>query len=227
MNGYEGDRMMGFERMAINRGPGNWVTNVRRFARPPMAAEDHCELCAIQIPADHRHLVEPARRRLLCVCNGCAALLGNCDGNRYRAVPEHAQRLENFRMTDAEWEAFSIPIGLAFFVHSTPDRRIVAFYPGPAGPTESLLDLQAWARLVANNPLVADLEPDSEALLVNRVRNAREYFRAPVDRCYALAGLIRTKWRGLSGGDEAWTAIDRFFAGLGEQRAYAGAGRHG
>ena len=219
--------MTGVERMALSTRPGNWVTNVQRFARPREVAEDRCELCSAAIAADHRHLVEPAKRRLLCVCRACATLLGNRDDNRYREVPEAVRQLENFCMTDFDWEAFGIPIGLAFFVHSTPDKRIVAFYPGPAGPTELLLDLQAWARLVASNPLLAELEPDCEALLVNRVRNAREYFQAPIDRCYALVGLIRTKWRGLSGGDEAWTAIDGFFAGLRGQRASTGVYRHG
>lgn len=219
--------MTGVERMALSTRPGNWVTNVQRFARPREVAEDRCELCSASIAADHRHLVEPAKRRLLCVCRACATLLGNRDDNRYREVPEAVRKLENFCMTDSDWEAFGIPIGLAFFVHSTPDKRIVAFYPGPAGPTESLLDLQAWARLVASNPHLAELEPDSEALLVNRMRNAREYFQAPIDRCYALVGLIRTKWRGLSGGDEAWTAIDGFFAGLRGQRASTGVYRHG
>ncbi|MGH6846899.1 MAG: DUF5947 family protein [Methylocella sp.] len=214
--------------MTVSAQPGNWVANVLRFVRPlEVAAEENCELCSAPIAADHPHLVEPAKHRLLCVCRGCAILLGNRDDNRYRAVPEYARRLENFCMTDADWEAFGIPIGLAFFVRSTPDRRVVAFYPGPAGPTESLLDLQAWTTLAANNPILAELEPDSEALLVNRVSNAREYFRAPIDRCYALAGLIRTKWRGLSGGDEAWKAIDGFFAELREQRASAGVYRHG
>ena len=215
------------ERMVLSTRPGNWVASVQRFVRPREVAEEQCELCSAPIATDHRHLVEPAKRRLLCVCSGCATLLGNRDDNWYRAVPEYARRLENFCMTDTEWDAFGIPIGLAFFVHSTPDRRITAFYPGPAGPTESLLDLQAWAKLVANNPLLAELEPDSEALLVNRVRNAREYFQAPIDRCYALVGLIRTKWRGLSGGDEAWKAIDAFFAALREQPASAGVYRHG
>jgi hypothetical protein len=219
--------MTGVERMAMSTRPGNWVTNVQRFVRPREVAQDQCELCSAPITAGHRHLVEPAKRRLFCVCRACATLLGDRDDNRYRAVPETVRQLENFLMTDADWEAFGIPIGLAFFVRSTPDKRIVAFYPGPAGPTESLLDLRAWAKLVASNPLLAELEPDSEALLVNRVRNAREYFRAPIDRCYALVGLIRTKWRGLSGGDEAWTAIDGFFAELRGQRASAGVYRHG
>ena len=103
----------------------------------------------------------------------------------------------------------------------------MAFYPGPAGPTESLLDMQAWAQLVANNPILSELKPDIEALLVHRVKGAREYYLAPIDRCYALVGLIRTKWRGLSGGEVAWKAIDGFFAGLHELRDNAGACHHG
>lgn len=219
--------MTGVARIALSTRPVNWVTNVQRFVRPRDLGEEQCELCSASITTDHRHLVEPAKRRLLCVCRACAILLGNRDGDRYREVPETARRLENFRMTDAEWDAFGIPIGLAFFIQSTPDQRIVAFYPGPAGPTESLLNLQAWVTLVHSNPILAEFESDSEALLVNRVRNAREYFRTPIDRCYALAGLIRTKWRGLSGGDEAWRGIDGFFAALRDQPASAGVCRHG
>ena len=213
--------------MGLSTRPGNWVTNVQRFVRPREVAEEQCELCFVPIAANHPHLVEPAKYRLLCVCRGCAILLRNRDDNRYRAVPEYARRLENFHMTDSEWDSFSIPIGLAFFVHSTADRRIAAYYPGPAGPTESLLDLRAWTHLVAGNPILAALEPDIEALLVNRVKGAREYYLAPIDRCYALVGLIRTRWRGLSGGEEAWKAIDGFFVGLHELRDRAGACRHG
>jgi hypothetical protein len=58
---------------------------------------------------------------------------------------------------------------MAFLFHSTPERRPVALYPGPAGATESLLSLDAWEQLVASNPALADLEPDVEALLVNRI----------------------------------------------------------
>ena len=43
-----------------------------------------------------------------------------------------------------------------------------AYYPSPMGPTESLLELDAWAALEAANPVLATLEPDVEALLVNR-----------------------------------------------------------
>ena len=96
---------------------------------------------------------------------------------------------------------------------------MVAHYPSPAGATESLLDLAAWEELVAWNPVLGELESDVEALLVNRVGRARgltpaSYFVAPLDRCFELVGLIRTSWKGLSGGDEVWRRIGGFFSDL-------------
>src|SRR5262249_33166577 len=52
--------------------------------------------------------------------------------------------LPDFRLTDAQWEGLLIPIQLAFFFHSSPAGRVIALYPSPAGPTESLLDLAIW-----------------------------------------------------------------------------------
>ena len=60
--------------------------------------------------------------------------------------------------------------------------------------------------------MLRDLEPDVEALLVNRVGGARDYFRVGIDECYKLVGVIRTKWRGLSGGQDVWDEIGRLFA---------------
>jgi len=58
------------------------------------------------------------------------------------------------------------------------------------------------------------MERDVEALLVNRVRGAREHFLVPMAECYSLVGLIRMHWRGLSGGREVWEEIGRFFEEL-------------
>jgi hypothetical protein len=211
--------------MTVDR-PGNWVASLQRFARDRHVTAEYCELCSVPLPPDHLHLVEPAKRRLLCVCQVCDILLGEGADNRYRRVPRRARKLENFRMTDAEWDALGIPIGLAFF-QGTTEGRILAFYPGPAGPTESLLELSAWSKLVANNPVLTEQTPDVEALLVNRINGTREYYQIPIDRCYALVGLIRAHWRGVSGGDEAWTAITDFMSDLREQRDETGAYHHG
>jgi hypothetical protein len=87
------------------------------------------------------------------------------------------------------------------------------------GATESALELEAWEELVAANPVLASLEADVEALLVNRARGAREHYVVPVDDCYRLAGLIRMHWKGLSGGKEVWERIEAFFEQLrGEAR---------
>ncbi len=189
----------------------NWVRQVRRFVQP---AETRCELCRTAVPAEHAHLVDIEARRLRCACRSCIVTVGSGESGPYRTLPRRAYRLEGFRLTDAEWDALQIPIGMAFIFHSTPEGRPVALYPGPAGATQSLLGLASWSQLVTRNPVLASLKPDVEALLVDRTNDRRDYYRVPIDRCYALAGLIRKHWRGLSGGTEAWDAIGQFFARL-------------
>ncbi len=104
-----------------------------------------------------------------------------------------------------------IPISLAFFFYSTPAQRFIALYPGPAGAAESLLPLNAWEDISAQSTDLRAMQPDVEALLVNRVGAAREYLIVPIDRCYQLVGLIRLHWRGLSGGALVWGEIAKFF----------------
>jgi hypothetical protein len=87
-------------------------------------------------------------------------------------------------------------------------------YPSPGGATEAMLSAEAWQGLIDDNPALATLQPDVEALLVNRVNGARQYYRAPIDECYKLVGLIRTHWRGLSGGAEVWKQIAIYFDDL-------------
>ena len=43
---------------------------------------------------------------------------------------------------------------------------MTAFYPSPAGATESLLPLTAWEEIVRENPALREMQPDVEALLV-------------------------------------------------------------
>jgi hypothetical protein len=82
----------------------------------------------------------------------------------------------------------------------------MAFYPGPMGATESRLPLEI--------PLLRTLEPDVEALLVDRHLGAREHWIVPIDDCFRLVGLIRTHWQGLTGGRDVWAEVGRFFDGL-------------
>jgi hypothetical protein len=186
---------------------------LRRFVRPRSGAEK-CELCNTELQSVHEHLLELARRKILCSCQACALLFGNEAAARHRRVPRNVRLLEDFRMTDAQWDGLMIPINLAFFFRSTPESKVLALYPSPAGAVESLLDLSCWQELVEQNPSLKDLRPDVETLLVNRVMVPHKYFVAPIDECYRLVGLIRTHWLGLSGGSEVWKQIGQFFMDL-------------
>ncbi len=194
------------------RAPG-WVAAVHRFVRDDDTAQQ-CELCSAWIADAHQHLIEVHARRLVCCCQACALLFGHNDAAKYRTIPQRRDPLPDFRITDAQWDALAVPINIAFFVRSSARSGVMAFYPSPAGATESQLDLEAWQELEADNPVLAQLEPDSEALLVNRVETARAYYRVSIDHCYQLVGLIRAGWRGVSGGAKVWEAIHQFFDAL-------------
>jgi hypothetical protein len=169
-------------------------------------------------------LLEPSSRQLKCCCDACAILFSNQQGGRYRRVPSRVEALPDFHMSDEQWEDLHLPINLAFFVRGTAAGRVQAFFPSPAGATESLLTLEAWDALAADNPTLLALEPDVEALLVNRLGRARDTYRVSIDECFKLVGLIRTHWRGLSGGTEVWDEIGRYFDVL-KQRSHPTVGR--
>jgi hypothetical protein len=177
------------------------------------ATQEVCELCGEVIPPEHRHLLNVSSREIMCSCRACSILFYEeaASEGRYRLIPDRHLFLEDFEMSDAQWESLRIPVDMAFFFYSAPAERVVAFYPSPMGPTESLLKLGAWEELEEANSVLKGMERDVEALLVNRARGAREHFLVPMDKCYSLVGLIRTHWRGFSGGREVWEEIGRFF----------------
>jgi len=189
--------------------------------------ETVCELCAAEIPDEHRHLLDLERDRLRCVCRPCSLLFDReaAGGARYRLVPDRHRRVKGFRLDDRRWDDLAIPVALAYFFRSTREDSVRAFYPGALGAAESLLGLEAWDRLEAENPVLRELEPDVEALLVRRTGQARSCWLVPIDACYRLVAILRTRWRGLSGGSEVWRAVEEFFDDL-EGRART-VDRHG
>jgi hypothetical protein len=178
------------------------------------AAVEQCELCSMRVPPQHRHLLEMPTQRIVCSCDACALRFQDVVEGRFKLIPRDARALPDFAMADLDWENFALPINLAFFFYHTPAKKMMAYYPSPAGATESLLPLVAWDSLVARNAALRKMQPDVEALLVNRAGKARDYFIAPIDKCFELVGTIRMHWRGLSGGQEVWEKIDQFFTAL-------------
>lgn len=191
----------------------NPIAALRRFSRP-RTMEEQCDLCAATLTPEHQHLLEPAVRQVSCVCDACAVLFGSGQQGKYLRVPRRLARWVDFQISDMQWAGLGVPIALAFFVKSSVHGQMTAVYPSPGGATEAILPEEVWTGMVVGNPELKNLETDVEALLVNRVSGAREYYRAPIDECYKLVGLIRTYWKGMSGGDEVWRQIESFFEDL-------------
>jgi hypothetical protein len=196
----------------VNPTPRSPFAALRRFTQPAPTVE-RCGLCGEPLPPEHAHLCEPTARRLVCACQACALLLGSESG-RFRRVPSRLESLPELRLADTQLAALGVPVGLAFFYRASATGSVVAVYPSPAGPLESPVEAEAWESLAADNPVLRELEPDVEALLVNRVRGSRAHYRCSIDRCYHLIGLVRTHWRGFTGGPELWSEVEAYFARL-------------
>jgi len=193
---------------------------LRQFAKRDKTVEK-CELCSLALRPDHLHLIELAQRKLICACDACALLFSG-PSKKYRRVPRRIQTFPSFQLSDAEWNGLMVPINMVFFFKNSVENRVVAMYPSPAGATESLLELESWNEIVSHNPALNEMEPDVEALLVNRLGYSRgysapEYYQIPIDECYKLVGLIRAYWSGLSGGAEVWQQIGEFFRSIKER----------
>jgi hypothetical protein len=197
------------------------VTNLRRLrpaeppppvARPAGEEEEQCELCTLGIRPTHRHLLHLEERRILCVCETCWAVRSG--DAEFRPVGNRTLRLDGLALSDEQWASFQIPIGLAFFMVSTVSGGVIGLYPSPAGATECELDLEAWERLCADNPVLTSLEPDVEALVVNRIAEPPQHAIVPIDRAYELVGVVKASWEGITGGASAERAVEGYFAGL-------------
>ncbi len=207
-------------------------STLRRLARPkevtaaaPETAFQRCEMCTAQINEQlHSHVVHLENRSLLCTCRPCALLFTErgAGRGRYRAVPDRYLRDRAFRMTELQWDELQIPVRMAFFFHNSDLERPLAFYPSPAGATESLLPMDAWRDGLGASALATQLEFDVEALLLRKVtdesgRSETQCLLVPIDVCYELVGLVRMHWKGFDGGSEAWERIDGFFADLADR----------
>jgi hypothetical protein len=191
-------------------------------SRPAPVTEERCEMCAEPIPDSHQHVVNLESRALMCTCRGCYLLFA-VEGaeQRYKAVPDRYLSFPEFTLGPGQWDELEIPVGLAFLFRNSVQNRIIAFYPGPAGATESELPLAAWDSVVAANPQLGVLERDVEALLIRAPGHTRgeesgDYTCnvVPIDACYELVGQLRQLWRGFDGGTDAHAAMEAFFANV-------------
>lgn len=197
------------------------LARIRANRPAPIAGGERCEMCSEQIPGEHRHVVNVEGRQLMCVCRGCYLLFTDATAAlRYRAVPDRYLAFPDFALGRREWELLQIPVGLAFFFGNSTLERTVAFYPGPAGATESELDLAVWDQIRAADPRVDLLADDTESLML-RVPDDHaappESYLVPIDACYEFVGRLRLLWHGFDGGHQARRFVDDFFDRIAER----------
>jgi hypothetical protein len=187
---------------------------VRRGVAQRQAAGERCELCREHIPEEHRHVLDQQRDEVQCICRPCALLFAREAAARghYRIVPERRLRLEGVSPS-----MLGVPVGLAYFVRQG-DGAVVAHYPSPMGATQWEIEAQRWADVVARCSALETMVPDVEALLVNTAGGSEQRWLLPIDDCYRLVAIVMREWKGLSGGDQVWPQIQRFFNELTPRR---------
>jgi hypothetical protein len=203
---------------------GEAFATLRRFARA-RADIERCELCGSALATEHQHLLDRRSRQIACSCDACAILFCGQENAKFLRIPRRLLKLGSFALDDLAWGALMLPINFAFFLR-TPEGQTQVLYPSPAGAMRSELSMPDWHELFAADPALLSVEPEVEALLVNRIGDQAAYFIAPLDLCYRLVGLIRTRWRGLSGGAELWHEIAAFFTDLEQRATPVGEGSH-
>jgi hypothetical protein len=184
-------------------------------SRPPVMEGERCDMCSAPVADEHQHVVDLSTRSLMCTCRPCYLLFTDAEAQmRYRAVPDRYLAFPGFVLGQGDWDDLQIPVGLAFLFKNTTQDRVVAFYPSPAGATESELSMAAWDRVLEANPGLDSVLPDVEALLVRGTREDEGFscHVVPIDTCYELVGRMRMTWRGFDGGQEARAALEEFFA---------------
>jgi Family of unknown function (DUF5947) len=202
------------------------LLQLRRFLkarpRPPVNKQEACELCGAALSEVHSHVVDIEKRRVMCACRPCYLLFEHrgAAGGKFQSVPE---RYLQIPCREMQWDEWEIPVGVVFFLRNSQRDHVTAFYPSPAGATESGLSPESWDEMLRTTPELASLEADVEALLVCRRRDRTESWIVPIDACYELVGRIRRHWRGFEGGEEAWREIDAFFGALAERQTESAA----
>lgn len=209
--------------------PGASADLLARFEasqRPKPQPGEACEMCGTPVAPEHGHVVNIDTRELMCTCRPCYLLFTKegAGQGKYRVVPDRYLVDPYFRMDKSQWEQIQIPVSMAFFFFNSSEDRFVAFYPSPAGATESLLDLASWQEVLAENTAFEGILPDVEALIVKQEDERFECYLVPIDSAYELTAIVRMNWKGFSGGQEVWEKIEAYFSGLRDRSAVVGFG---
>ena len=173
--------------------------------RPPASA---ARCAPSRSPSSTRTWSTSTAAALMCTCRPCYLLF--TAERRRAALPRRARPLPVLpglrarrRASGTSWRSRSAWRSSS---RNSVLGRTVAFYPGPAGATESELPLGAWERSWRPTRSCARCCPTSRRCSCGRPSAAgrrRSAYLVPIDACYELVGRLRQVWRGFDGGQEA------------------------
>jgi hypothetical protein len=181
------------------------VAALRAFTRTSATRRsvvERCELCATPLSSEHPHLFEAGSRRLACACPACAGCFDReRDGKRWARVVPRVERLDG-ALDGPTWESLGVPVRLAYFTLSSAAGEPLALLPSPAGPIESPLPTEGWARLEARVSVTSALAPDVEGILAfDAGGNTGRAYRLSIDHAYRAIGHLRAHARGATAAD--------------------------
>ncbi len=154
-------------------------------------------MCGEPIAEPHSHVASLSERRLLCTCRACYLLFtaqgaGAPAAARCAGAGRAGQRLHLHpgavgRPGDSGRSRVPVPAERRRRTSRPRRRSSPATRARPARPSPSSTS-SAWADIVADNPTLADVEPDVEAVLVRRNGERRLHLPRRADR-----RLLRTR----------------------------------
>ena len=144
------------------------MANARKVAAAAAADEERCDLCGTSLPSDHRHMLQTEERRILCVCEPCRAMRAHEPG--LRPTGSRSLYLDGFAARRRPVGEVPDPDRAGVLLPQRRRRARRGAVPEPGGRH----GVRALPRGVATswslaNPVIATLESDVEALVVNRL----------------------------------------------------------
>lgn len=171
-------------------------SDIGRGTSPELEApgQSSCPLCSADMELSSNHLFEVAIREVVTVCDDCALKYERLPGGPLKSIPRETRPLLDFRMPHSI-SAIQFKGNVTFLFYSTATAKIMSICPTANGPVESTVSREIWKQLIEANPVLQEMRPDVEALLMTGNEDLREFFVAPIDVCYDLVKMFRKDWR--------------------------------
>ena len=160
----------------------------------PVISEDTanglCRFCSSALDSPPNPLFEVATQRVLFACNPCASRFEKRSGGPFKLIPRSTRQIEDFRMPEVPWQTYDLPGNVTFVFYCTAAAKLLSVCKVAAGTVDLTVPREVWKAIIEANPVLEEMRPDVEGLLIIHTGDSREYFIAPIDVCY---NLIKTR----------------------------------